>query len=531
VELVSNSSTGTGSTSRVTFTADGTSAYYIVAEGVNAATGTLHLNVAATLPPVTLTPAGLDFGTLFIGQTSVVQSVTLQNNSLELIDVSSVQIGGTNASDFFVSADMCTGNRLATGGNCQILVQFVPTAIGLRTATLEVFDSATGSPHTIPLTGVGSTPAAVVCASASSLTFSNTTIGFTSALQTITITNCGLSSLFITNAVRSGAAAGDYIISPDACTGQSIAPGNSCDIGIAFVPTTSGVRAATLQLNNSATNGPTKFTLSGVGTAPAPQVCLSGGTSITFGNQQVGGTSAVQSVTVTNCGTAALRIGNVSLVGANAGDFILSGVTCGSNSVAIGGTCSFGVSFAPTNMGPKTASVSITDNTSDSPRTIALSGAGAGTQPNLLINKNLNIKKFLGNGVFSPPSPVAAKTLSLKGKRGKKLVFYVAFQNRGNGPDSFMVQGNGGAPGIFTVQYFLGAYPSESTNVTSAVVGGSFSTATLAPGALTSDATMMRVEITASRAAPPGVIPVVITGTSSANPAKADSVRALITAK
>jgi hypothetical protein len=59
-------------------------------------------------------------------------------------------------------------------------------------------------------------------------------------------------------------------------------------------------------------------------------------------------------------------------------------------------------------------------------------------------------------------------------------------------------------------------------------VGGSFSTATLAPGAFTSDATMMRVEITADRAAPPGVIPVVIRGTSSANPVKADSVGATV---
>ena len=218
----------------------------------------------------------------------------------------------------------------------------------------------------------------------------------------------------------------------------------------------------------------------------------------------------------------------MTLAGANTGEFILSGDTCSSNSVVIGGTCSFGVSFAPTNMSAKTAVVNITDNASGNPHAITLSGAGAGSQSDLWINKNLNLKKFLGKGVFTPPNPITAQTLSLKGKRGKKLVFYVAFQNKGNGPDSFVVQGSGSAPGVFTVQYFLGAHPRESTDITSAVVDGSFSTATLAPGAFTSEATMMRVEITVDRSAPPGVIPAVITGTSSANPAKADSVGATV---
>ena len=263
IEMISIQGSGTGFMSQATFTADGTNAYYIVAEGVNGATGALQLNVAATLPPVTLTPTGLDFGSLFVGQTSAVQSVSLQNGSPELLNISDVQIGGANAGDFFLFSDLCTGNTLATGGNCQIYVQFIPTGVGLRTATLQVFDTATGSPHTIPLTGIGTTPAAVVCANAGGLTFPNTAIGYTGAVQTTTITNCGLASLFITNAILSGGAAGDYHVNSDACSGHAITPGDSCDIGITFVPATTGVRVATLQLNSSATNGPTKFTLSG----------------------------------------------------------------------------------------------------------------------------------------------------------------------------------------------------------------------------------------------------------------------------
>jgi hypothetical protein len=261
-----------------------------------------------------------------------------------------------------------------------------------------------------------------------------------------------------------------------------------------------------------------------------PQVCLSSGNSLAFGDQVAGTTSIVQSVTITNCGTAVLHISTVSLTGANANEFFLTNDTCNGQNLDSGNACTFGVSFAPTNFAAKIASVLVSNNSPVNLQVVSLTGTGGGSQPDLWINKNLNLKTFIGKGVFTPPSPIAAQTLSLNGTRGGKLVFYVAFQNKGDTPDSFLVQGSGGAPGVFTAQYFLGAdpNPSESVDITSAVVGGTFATTTLGPDAYTGNDAMMRVVITVERAAPRGEIPVVITGTSSANPAKADSVRCLV---
>jgi hypothetical protein len=104
-----------------------------------------------------------------------------------------------------------------------------------------------------------------------------------------------------------------------------------------------------------------------------PTVSLSP-TSLTFATQVVGTTSATQQVTLTNTGGAPLQISGISLTGTNPGDF-LERSTCGT-SIGPLGTCTISVQFKPLARGTRTAAVSITDNASGSPQTIALSGVG-----------------------------------------------------------------------------------------------------------------------------------------------------------
>ncbi len=105
----------------------------------------------------------------------------------------------------------------------------------------------------------------------------------------------------------------------------------------------------------------------------APAVTLSA-TSLAFGNQAAGSTSAAKSVTVTNSGSGSLTLTAIALSGAQADDFGLS-KTCGS-SLAAGASCTLSVTFKPVSTGAKVASVSITDNASGSPQSIALTGTG-----------------------------------------------------------------------------------------------------------------------------------------------------------
>jgi len=97
--------------------------------------------------------------------------------------------------------------------------------------------------------------------------------------------------------------------------------------------------------------------------------------SLTFGIQSVGTTSAPQTVTLTNTGSATLSVEGISITGANAGDFAQTN-TCGS-SVAAGDTCGVEVTFKPTGSGPRKTSISVGDSAGTGTQTIVLTGVGA----------------------------------------------------------------------------------------------------------------------------------------------------------
>ena len=105
--------------------------------------------------------------------------------------------------------------------------------------------------------------------------------------------------------------------------------------------------------------------------ASAPSVSLLP-TSLTFGNQTVGTTSATQFSTLTNTGNASLTINNLQI----SGDFVFAGTGNCSGSVAAGASCTISVKFTPATTGTRTGTVTITDNASNSPQTIPLTGSG-----------------------------------------------------------------------------------------------------------------------------------------------------------
>jgi hypothetical protein len=97
--------------------------------------------------------------------------------------------------------------------------------------------------------------------------------------------------------------------------------------------------------------------------------------SISFGNQVVGTTSSGQVITLSNTGSAELRITGMAV----ALPFSQTS-TCGS-SLAAGATCTINVTFAPTTEGDFSSNLSITDNANGSPQAVALSGIGVAPPP------------------------------------------------------------------------------------------------------------------------------------------------------
>jgi len=114
----------------------------------------------------------------------------------------------------------------------------------------------------------------------------------------------------------------------------------------------------------------------------APTASLSK-TKVQFGGQVLGTSSVTQKVTLTSSGYLALNIAGISITGTNATDFSETN-TC-PLSLPVGALCTISVTFKPTHVGPRTASVTVTDNAPGSPQFIALAGVGVISGPDATV--------------------------------------------------------------------------------------------------------------------------------------------------
>ena len=142
----------------------------------------------------------------------------------------------------------------------------------------------------------------------------------------------------------------------------------------------------TLMASSTATPGTVTVTVKGVSgkltntTTLSLTVTTSGGTTVTltptslaFGNVIVDATSAGKNVTLKNTGTSTLNLSSIAV----SGDFSPETSTkpCGTT-LAAGKTCVIKVSFTPKQLGALSGDITITDNASNSPQTVTLSGTG-----------------------------------------------------------------------------------------------------------------------------------------------------------
>jgi hypothetical protein len=102
-----------------------------------------------------------------------------------------------------------------------------------------------------------------------------------------------------------------------------------------------------------------------------------GVSALTFASQSLGIISAAQVVTLTNTGNAAASLGAASLSGANSADFSIVANTCGS-SLSAGAVCQVSLTFTPSSIGARAASLIFTNSAANSPQVITLVGTGAG---------------------------------------------------------------------------------------------------------------------------------------------------------
>jgi len=203
-----------------------------------------------------LSPTSLNFNVVALGTTTQPKVVTLSNVGSATIGISSISIGGTDASEFG-QTNNC-GSSLAGGASCQISVTFTPSAEGAQSATLSVVDG--GGTQTTSLTGTGTAVKFVP----GGLNFGSQEVGTTSKPKTVTMTNLATSTLTITSIAIGGTDAGDFAQTNNC--GGSLAAGASCTITVTFTPQATGARSGNVTFKDSDVTSPQKVVLSGTGT-------------------------------------------------------------------------------------------------------------------------------------------------------------------------------------------------------------------------------------------------------------------------
>jgi sugar lactone lactonase YvrE len=306
----------------------------------------------------------LSFSNQVIGTTSASQPVVLTNTGASPLAVFNITITGANNGDF-AQTNNC-GASLPVGTFCTINVTFTPSTGGVRAATLSIADSSPTSPHSVTLGGTG---VSAVVLSPTGLSFPLQINNTSSASQPITLTNNQTIALAITSIVISGTNAASF--SQLNTCGVSVPAGGNCTINVTFRPVVTGSNSANVVVTDDAPGGSQSATLFGLGTAATADLTP---TSLTFTTQQIGTTSAGQTVTLTNHGTDSLNISSISFTGTNANDFGRT-TTCPS-SVLAGNNCTVTVTFTPTAGGARSANLSFADSAGNSPQSIPVGGTG-----------------------------------------------------------------------------------------------------------------------------------------------------------
>lgn len=165
----------------------------------------------------------------------------------------------------------------------------------------------------------------------------------------------------------------------------------------------------------------------GSSSAPPPPPTLQlAPPSLSFGLAVVGTTTGAQVETLTNTGGSELAISSVAITGTNATDFNRSS-TCGS-SLGAGANCTLNVTFTPSALGQRSASITVTDDSAGSPQVLTLNGMGGDSGPNATLSPT---SLSFGNQVIGTPSPAQSITLSNYGTTALSITGITASSNFG----------------------------------------------------------------------------------------------------
>jgi trimeric autotransporter adhesin len=259
-----------------------------------------------------------------------------------------ITLTGPDATDFsFLTASSsqsttCTFTRFTV--NCGPVIYFTPSALGRRTATLNI----NGNP-VYGVIGVGLTAGLHFSLKPSSVDLGYVQIGQMSPTAGLSIANTGTVPITFNAPVFSGPNPSEFT-AVSSCT--TLAPNGTCGVNVTALPSQPTNRFATLTVTESTATAQQSVSLRVLGQNPGPVV---NPTAFAFGYTLLGTTSPPQSFTVTGFNNDPVTVQVVDssepAIDPSGSLFVITqGSSCSST------PCTVSVAFAPT-----TANTSPTD--------------------------------------------------------------------------------------------------------------------------------------------------------------------------
>lgn len=102
------------------------------------ATTVASLSGTALIPDAAVNPTSHNFGSVNVGASFSAQTFTVSNNGTGDLIIGTISLSGTDASDFAMQNDLCSGQTIAPTGSCTVEAKFSPLSAGSKSASLSI---------------------------------------------------------------------------------------------------------------------------------------------------------------------------------------------------------------------------------------------------------------------------------------------------------------------------------------------------------------------------------------------------------
>lgn len=426
-----------------------------------------------------------DWGVVNVNTNSSVLTISFTNNGITPITFGSYSKTGSNPNQFYVIKQITT-NPLPVGQTDTMEFQFNSPNPGVHTCVINVPHNVSAGAGTSPFeinlraeaivpvpdleVRLGGSTGTLIPhndpATGTPRDFGTQDIaaGPTAPIS-ITIVNAGTGNMGISTPDMGGTWWNQFIVNVPGSFPSSLAPNASATFEVQFDPSSTGVKDAFVRIAHTDGSKPSPYQVPVLGNAVSSAVPVfspsdSAGTLAhndpaagprDFGNVQVATISNPITITITNNGGVDLTLGTPTLGGTNPGEFNLD-LTGYQTTVTTGNSTTFDVTFEPTSVGQKDATISVTHNdaTVTSPFLINVTGNGVTTSP----TASVFIGSAAGTQLTNPAPAAGALDFGVQDiTAGPTPAVTIYVENTGTAPLTVNTPSLGGAnPGEFQLQ-------------------------------------------------------------------------------